>query len=180
MNCPLYLPQGPRGSHYGSRRPLLQRGLPGFLSAPDVWWQRSLRGPRPKPEVWLRAQQSRQSGSPQSVQGPTPPPLRQVSKPPEKVAADVIGEIQRLQAAIAAWGDSTALVKPLQEALRVAQARASVPPLQEGVDSCKLFLERAKKRVQRAQEVIDRELCTRQKLLREGKACQARGRGSEQ
>ena len=128
----------------------------GWYRAPDGWWQRSLRGPRPKSEVWPRAQQSRQSGSPQSVHGPTPPLLRQVSKPPEKVAADAIGEIQRLQAAIAALGDSTALVKPLQEALRVAQARASVHPIQERVDSCKLFLERAEKRVQRAQEVIDR------------------------
>ena len=101
-------------------------------------------------------QQSRQSGSPQSVQGHTPPRSRQVSKPPEKVAADAIGEIRRLQAAIAPLGDLTAFVKPLQEALRVVQARASVLPIQERVDSCKLFLERAKKRVQRAQEVIDR------------------------
>ena len=48
------------------------------------------------------------------------------------------------------------LSKPLQEALRAAQVRASVPPIQERVDSCKLFLERARKRVHRAQEVIDR------------------------
>ena len=128
----------------------------GWYRAPDGWWQRSLRGPRPKSEVWQRAQQSRQSGSPQSVQEPTPPPSRQVSKPPQKVAADAIGEIQRLQAAIAALGDSTGVFSTLQEALRVAQPRASVLPIQERVDSCKLFLERAKKRVQRAQEVIDR------------------------
>ena len=31
-----------------------------------------------------------------------------------------------------------------------------MPPIQERVDSCKLFLERVKKRVQRAREVIDR------------------------
>ena len=74
-------------------------------------------------------------------------------------------EIERLQAAIAVLGESTTLVKPLQEALRVAQTRASVPPIQERVDSCKLFLERAKKRVQRAQEVIDR--ACEQKVLYE-------------
>ena len=90
--------------------------------------------------------------------------MRQVSKPPEKVAADAVGEIERLQAVIAALGDSTTLVK-LQEALRVAQTRASVSPIQERVDSCRLFLERAKKRVQRAQEVIDR-VCV-QKVLYE-------------
>ena len=171
---------------------------------PDGWLQ-FIRGPRPPAQRWPpakgRVQQSeqgmgqgkgqvlsrvptgrwrsRQFGFPQSNQGPTPPPLRQVSKPPEKVAADAIGEIQRLQAAIAALGDSTALVKPLQEALPVAQARASVPPSQERVDSCKLFLERAKKR-----EVIDRA-CEQKALYEaevvegEGKVGQARERGSE-
>ena len=92
----------------------------GWYRAPDGWWQRSSSGHRPK------SQQSRQPAIPQSFQGQsvgTPPPLRQVSKPPEKIAADVVGEIERLQAAMAALGDLTALVKPLQEALRVAQAR---------------------------------------------------------
>ena len=137
------------------------------LDVPTGWVQ-ILRGPQPKAEKWPAASAEvqgspsrrvpkRQSGSPQLSRGQpvyTQPPLRQVSKPPEKVAADAVGEIERLQAAIAALGDST-LVKPLQEALRVAQTRASVP-IHERVDSCKLFLERAKKRVQRAQEVIDR------------------------
>ena len=94
--------------------------------------------------------------------------LSQVSKPPEKVAADAVGEIERLQAATAALGDSTTLVKHLQEVLRVAQTRASVPP-----GAC----------VQRAQESID--VACEQKVLYEaevvegGKACQARGRGSK-
>ena len=61
-----------------------------------------------------------------------------------------------MKAAISALGESSTLSKPLQEALRAAKVRASVPPIQERVDSCKLFLERAKKRVHRAQEVIDR------------------------
>ena len=46
-----------------------------------------------------------------------------------------------------------------------SQLCASVFPIQERVDSCKLFLERAKKRVQRAQEVIDRSC--EQKVLHE-------------
>ena len=79
------------------------------------------------------------------------------------------GRSSRLQAAIAPLGDLTAFVKPLQEALRVVQARASVPPIQERVDSCKLFLERAKKRVQRAQEVIDR-VCEQKAEVVEGEA----------
>ena len=90
--------------------------------------------------------------------------MRQVSKPPEKVAADAVGENERLLSAIATLGDST-FVTPLQEAVRVTQTRASVPPIQERVDSCKLFLERAIKRLQRAQEVIDR--ACEQKVLHE-------------
>ena len=65
--------------------------------------------------------------------------LHQISKPPEKVAADAVGKIQRLQAATATLGNSKA-VKPLQEVVHVAQARASVPQSKERVDSCKLFL----------------------------------------
>ena len=61
-----------------------------------------------------------------------------------------------MKAAIAALGDSTAHANPLKEALRVAQARASVRPVVERVESCKLFLERARKRVERAQAVVDR------------------------
>ena len=69
-----------------------------------------------------------------------PPPLRHTSKPPEQVAADVVGEIERLKAAIAALGDSTAHANP-----RVAQARALVRPVEERVGS-----------VWSAQVVVDR------------------------
>ena len=147
-------------------------------------WVQILRGPLPKAKKWPAASakvqgspnrrvQIRQSGSPQLSRG-QPPPLRQVSKPPEKVAADAVGEIERLQAAIGALGDSTALVKPVQEAFRVAQARASVPPIQERVGSCKLFLERAKNRVQRAQEVTYR--ACEQKVLYEAEVVEGEER----
>ena len=120
-----------------------------------------------KIEVWPRAQQSRQSGSPQSVQGPTPP-LRQVTKPPEKVAADAIGEIQKLQAAIAALGDSSNLSRKPFELLRhelqcpqfrsvriLASSSSSVP---KSVCSVR----------RRSTELASRELCARQKF--EGEA----------
>ena len=139
-----------------------------------------LRGPRPPATAWPRASNRSvakspahkfpspapkkgkgkgQPRSPQSVQGQSvcaPPHLRHATKPPEKAAADAVEEIERLKAAISALGESSMLSKPLREALRAAQVRASVPPIQERVDSCKLFLERARKRVHRAQEVIDR------------------------
>ena len=85
---------------------MLPMGGENVLFADLVQNPRFGRGPSKAVSLGLR----------QSVQGPTPPLLRQVSKPPEKVAADAVGEIQR-QVAIVALGDSTALVKLLQEAL---------------------------------------------------------------
>ena len=79
------------------------------------------------------------------------------SKPPEQVAADVVGEIERLKAAIAAFRDSTAHANPTSSGGVC-------------VESCKLFLERARKRVERAQAVVDRianrKLCTRRRWPR--------------
>ena len=72
---------------------------------------------------------------------------------------------REVEAAIAALGDSTAHANPFKEALRVAQARVSVRPVEERVESCKLFLERARKRVERAQAVVDR--ASEQKVLYE-------------
>ena len=53
--------------------------------------------------------------------------------------------------------------RPLSEfsasdALRVAQNHAKLPPIQEQLESCKTFLERARKRVLQAQAVIDRAI----------------------
>ena len=74
-------------------------------------------------------------------------------------------EIERLKAAIEALGDSTAHVNPLKEALRFAQARVSVRPVEERVESCKFFLERARS-VWSGHRLLstglrNRKLCTR-------------------
>ena len=58
------------------------------------------------------------------------------------VAADAVGEIEMLKTTIATLGDSTAHANPLKEALRVVQPCASHP-----MESCKFFLECAKKHV---------------------------------
>ena len=152
------------------------------VQVPDGWLQ-VLRGPRPPSVKWSKAvPQSKSAASPShSRPGPAggqsarvPPPLRHTSKPPEQVAADAVGEIERLKAAIAALGDSTAHANPLKEALRVAPARASVRPVEERVESCKFFLERAKKRVERAQAVVDR--AREQKALYEAEVAEGEAR----
>ena len=86
----------------------------------------------------------------------TPPPLRQTSRSPEVVAADAIAEVKRLENAIQVLGETNPHAQPLVEALRVARAKTTVPPLQERIQSCKTFLERARQRVARAESVIAR------------------------
>ena len=65
-------------------------------------------------------------------------------------------EVKQLEAAIGVLGENNIHAKSLHEALRVARNKTKLPPIQEQVESCKSFLERARKRVLRAQAVIDR------------------------
>ena len=74
-----------------------------------------------------------------------------------RVVADAVADVQ-LEAAIAVLDGDNVHAKGLQEALRVARSKTKVPPISERVETCKTFVERAKKRVQRAQEVMDMAL----------------------
>ena len=141
------------------------------VQVPDGWLQ-VLRGATAFSEM-VQSPRAQFRHVPDPVQL-VPPPLRHTSKPPEQVAAHAVGEIERLKAAIAALGDSTAHANPLKEALRVAQARASARPVEERVESCKLFLERARKRVERAQAVVDR--AQEQKALHEAEVVEGEAR----
>ena len=151
------------------------------LDVPTGWVQ-ILRGPRPKAEKWPAASakvegspnrrvQNRQSGSPQLSRGQpvcTPPPLRQVSKPPEKVAADAVGEIERLQAAIGSSGRfnkglSNLCRKPfasLRHALHCLQSRSVWIRA-----SCSWNVPRSACSVLRrsSTELANKKFCTRQK-----------------
>ena len=84
------------------------------------------------------------------------PPLQLPSRSPETVAVEAVAEVKQLQAAIGVLGENSVHAKALHEALRVAQNKAKLPPIQE--QTCKTFLERARKRVLRAQVVIDRAI----------------------
>ena len=61
----------------------------------------------------------------------------------------------------------TTCTKGFQEALQVARSKTKVPPISERVEVCKTYVERAKKRVQRAQEVMDKALA--QRIVHEGR-----------
>ena len=64
--------------------------------------------------------------------------------------------MERLEAAIGVLGEKNPHARPLLDALRVAKSRSKLPPVDERVEACRTFLERAKRRVARADEVITR------------------------
>ena len=86
------------------------------------------------------------------------PLLQSASRPPDRLSAEAIEEVQRLEAAPSALGEGNPHAKPLVEALRVARAKAKVLLLEEQIIACKNFVERARKRVTRVEAVISRAL----------------------
>ena len=83
------------------------------------------------------------------IQLPTTP-----SRAPEAVVNDAIGEIKSLEAAIELLGPTSVHAKPLLTALKAAQGRSKVGPIRERLDSCRQFIERAKKCVLHADKAI--------------------------
>ena len=118
-------------------------------------WVQVLRGPRPPSMKWPPARvgsraPSRRWRQPKEKSSPpqsTPPPLRQVSRAPEVVAADAVAEVKRLENAIQVLGETNPHAQPLVEALTVARAKTT-----------KTFVERARQRVARAEAVIARAI----------------------
>ena len=146
-------------------------------------WVQVLRGPRPPSEKWPSAKDAHrvhQSGrwrqpKPDKVHPlQSPPPLRQPSNPPEAAAAIASAEVQRLETAISALGETSPHAKPLVEALRIARAKSAVPPLQQRIQSRKLYIERAKQRVVRAEAVITRAV--EQKAIYDGEVAEGEER----
>ena len=138
--------------------------------APDGWVQ-ILRGPRPPAIRWPQAPHRGQN-KPQHVfkkeankgstqprpQHHSPPPLQQPSRSPESVAAHATAEVSRLESAISVLGGDNPHARPLLEAFKVAKSQATIPPIQDRINACKAYLERARKRVARADAVIARAL----------------------
>ena len=80
---------------------------------------------------------------------------------PLLLSPNAMGEVKKLEAAIAALGADSVHARGLQEALRIARNKSRLPSVAERVESCKKFLER----VSRAQDVIDK--ATAQKAVHE-------------
>ena len=121
------------------------------VEVPNGWVQ-LIRGPRPKSVQWPRATKE---GKPKQVI-----PQRQLRTPtascrsPEEVAEQARKRVGQLQVAMHAL-DLTDPARPaLEEALKKARGLATLPSLEEQVQSTEQFLTRAKKRLEVAEKEV--------------------------
>ena len=123
----------------------------GWHQLPGGWWQRSIRGRRPPTEMASRSAVS--SGWVCAASG-------EVTIAAAFEAAQSPGGCRERcdwrDQEFGGWPVECVHGKPLKMALEAAQERSKVGPSQERLDSCRQFIERAKKRVFRAEEVIAR------------------------
>ena len=165
-------------SHFLSRPPLLQRGGSGFSLVFVVRDAKGMvegtcngwvgaDHPWPPPKVGEVAEGRPTEGAPEALavsrfkgtptadetvgarQCPSAAQHQSPSRPPEAAAAEASLEVERLQGAIAALGEGNPLSAPLQAALRSARTKSKVLRVNERVEACKGFVERAKKRLVR-------------------------------
>ena len=107
-------------------------------------------------------------------------PTRQEGRglPPDEVMANARARVSKLEAAIAAVGDSDSTCATLREALARAKSQAQERPVADRINHTNIFIERAKKRVNTFQEdvkiaqaavvVAQEKLAKEEVLLREG------------
>ena len=80
-------------------------------------------------------------------------PTSSAQRPPEQVVAEANEEVLKLEAAVRALGGESSVHAKLVEALKAARAKSRVLPVTERLVACRNFLERARKRVARAEEL---------------------------
>ena len=141
----------------------------GWSEAPTEWVQ-IVRGPRPKSAKWpLAAGHSGAARSPSGKGGATAPvqcrrgsqdgsanPTRQEGRglPPDEVMANARARVLKLEAAIAAVGESDPTCATLREALARAKSQAQERPVADRMKHTNIFIERARKRVSSLQEDV--------------------------
>ena len=101
------------------------------------------------PSAWARPVRFYEAGRPRSSSARS-------HHPPEVTTADAVAEVQRLESAIAVLGESNLHAGPLLKSLQVAKSRSRAPPVADRIEACKSFIERAKRRVVRAEEIFKR------------------------
>ena len=131
------------------RRRMPRKGW-STVQVPDGWLK-TIRGPRPQSTQWPRRRPS--SKPPAKGRGSQVSSQQEATHraqrglPPEEVLANARARVTKLETAVAAVGESDPSFPAHQEALKKAKAQAQVRPVEDRISSTKVFIERAKKRV---------------------------------
>ena len=124
------------------------------VQVPDGWLQ-LIRGPTnqkkshgqgPSPVKSRRTSQVAQPPPAEGQRGPTP----------EEVISNAHARVTKLEAPMAAVGETDPTFGALQEALKKAQSQVQARPVADPIASTKVFIERAKKRVTVCREEVSR------------------------
>ena len=130
---------------------MVRRGW-SHVDIPNGWVQ-LIRGPRPKSVQWPRASKE---GKPQQQVRQQVRPSRPVgsSRNPEEVVEQARKRVGQLQTAVQVL-DPTDPTRPvLEDALKKAKGQATLPSLEEQIQSTEQFLVRAKKRLEEAEKEV--------------------------
>ena len=131
---------------------MVRRGW-SHVEIPNGWVQ-LIRGPRPKSVQWPRA--SKESKPQQQVRQQVRPsrPVTWSSRNPEEVVEQARKRVGQLHTAIQAL-DPTDPARPvLEDALKKAKGQATLPSLEEQIQSTEQFVVRAKKRLDEAEKEV--------------------------
>ena len=120
------------------------------IEVPSGWYE-VIRGPRPPSQKWPRASphqsaQSRGQRRGLGRVGQSGQPNRARS-PPEVALSAARQRVAKLEAALAALGDTGPEVTVLQSALKRAKQAAQEPPLDVQMSLCEQFVTRAQRRL---------------------------------
>ena len=124
----------------------------GWSDAPAEWVQ-IVRGPRPKSVKWPMARGQSSGTRPASAmargrrgsQDGAPRQEAERGLPPDEVLANARARVSKLEAAIAAVGESDPISATLKEALSRAKSQAQERPVADRIKHTNIFIERAKK-----------------------------------
>ena len=153
----------------------------------QVLWRQLLRGPRPPSVQWPRRNVSAVDGQRPAKKGKGKGQAKGAGKDVGKGAGRAKGQtdvqsrrgvgepspegrerVVRLQAALDAMGNADdPEVQSLREALRKAKQAVSPGPVGERLDRCAQFIGRAEKRLQKADEALEKLQADRTILVRE-------------
>ena len=153
-------------------------------------WVQVLRGPRPPAAKWPRVQRQSPSNVPDSsrvglpntgVRPQTKVTDRVPRRNPEENCAAAQATVRRLEVALAALEESdVAAREAIQASLVKARVAARVLPVSDRITECRSFIERAERRVTKAEEAVQAAVSWKKQMEAEVEEGRARLRRLEE